>query len=908
MASKRRLVSALTVTAWAALILALLPHTLALEGRLVYSESALLPEDLESIQAFPIVARAGLEAPDTLIVIFKPNTLSDARAVEEAVKLEAKGLGARVIGPYTAYNRVMEEYFKALSKAVEEGVGYVERLEKLAGEVSRLWEDLGKTLDFTYGLAEAYLEAYTRASAAGAPDPYEAAYNIISARVPPQLQPLLDEFHKRFKVLVEGGVEPREAAEKALREAVAKLNPQALPVVEAFGLENYRDEGARLEFLYDALKLDDKGITISDLEKLVRDPEGAPESIVAGRLAAQAHPCAAQALELAVEGIDPIEAVRRSCGKVAGEVLEYPDSLPGELRNLLAPNGYGVVLAFFPRKLGVNEASSLIDSVRQDLEGKVEAYFYGTASLTAELGVGVAREAERIDKATAVLVGVVTIALLGSLAAPVIILVVGGTALLAAMGLLSITATKMDVYYLARVVMIPVAFGVAVDYSVFYLFRVLEERGRGKGWEEAVATAWRRAGRAIVLGGVAVVLGFTAYVLTPHEALRGIGAALAIGALVSFVASITLLPSLLILLGERASLWPGLRTVSAGWQGKVLRRAASASIRLAIPLTAAMIALTLIAGVALASTPPSGNPIVAVPASSGYIEAARLAEEVLPLDTISRLYVVSTREPTGEVLEALKGVGATRADVREAGEHYIVVLGLPYDPFDDRAFKAVEGARGALARLGFEASVTGITAVRVDAVDSILDSFFTVTLPLAVALIIAYLAVGMGSLLVPLRLAATILFSSLASLALVALAFDAYLERLDLPTWIRSPVYWVTPIIVLGLMFTLGMDYDVFLTARIREELERLGGEREAILEAVEKTGVVITVCGLILASAFATLTISEIPLLKQVGATVALSILLDTFLVRPILVPAVMSLLGRYNWWPGRGLIRRWD
>jgi RND superfamily putative drug exporter len=243
------------------------------------------------------------------------------------------------------------------------------------------------------------------------------------------------------------------------------------------------------------------------------------------------------------------------------------------------------------------------------------------------------------------------------------------------------------------------------------------------------------------------------------------------------------------------------------------------------------------------------------------------------------------------------------------GNGYTILnVGLPVDPLDDRVFELLESIRGTIKPLDGESMVTGFTALRVDAVNSIMSSYFKTTLPLALALIIAYLIAGMGSVLVPLRLAVTVAFSTVLSLAITTIAFHYLVETPAYGSQIRSPIYWVTPIVVLGLMITLGMDYDIFLTSRIREEHERGGDQDRAILEAVEKTGVAITVCGLILAGAFSSLLLTEITLLRQVGLTVATSILIDTFIVRPVIVPAVMSLLGRYNWWPGRGLIRRWD
>ncbi len=435
----------------------------------------------------------------------------------------------------------------------------------------------------------------------------------------------------------------------------------------------------------------------------------------------------------------------------------------------------------------------------------------------------------------------------------------------------------------------------------------MEEYGRAQSWGEAVSAAWRRASRALTLGGVAVVLGFLAYSLTPQEALRGIGVALVIAAGVSFASSLTLLPAILAILGPRGAFWPreSPRILAAG-QALVFRRLAAASIRRGPLLTVAMLAATFALAVYLAGSPPSANLHFSLSEGSQYMEAARLLSETLPTEYYSRLEVVAPAGPSSEEITAsLELLGLRVLDVGEAGGYIIVDVGLPVDPLDDRVFEIVSSVRSALPP---EAMVDGFPALRVDAVDSILGDFLKVTIPLASALILAYLIAGYGSVLVPLRLLATVAFSAAASLFLIALAFTPVAREMSGVSYMRSSIYWIVPIIVLGLMITLGMDYDIFLTTRIREEMEHGKPQDEAILDAVEKTGVVITVCGLILAGAFSTLLLTRVPTLREAGLAVALSILIDTFIVRPVLVPAIMTTLGKYNWWPGKSLFKKWD
>jgi len=155
------------------------------------------------------------------------------------------------------------------------------------------------------------------------------------------------------------------------------------------------------------------------------------------------------------------------------------------------------------------------------------------------------------------------------------------------------------------------------------------------------------------------------------------------------------------------------------------------------------------------------------------------------------------------------------------------------------------------------------------------------------------LLVVLGSVLIPLRLIITILISISWTIALTMLVFIHL---------VGAPILWMMPMVLFVVCMGLGMDYDIFLTTRIREEVSKGKSDKEAIVEAVERTGKIITICGLIMAGAFATMMLSSTALLQQFGFALAFAILLDATIVRIYLVPAIMVLLEGYNWWaPGR-------
>lgn len=164
---------------------------------------------------------------------------------------------------------------------------------------------------------------------------------------------------------------------------------------------------------------------------------------------------------------------------------------------------------------------------------------------------------------------------------------------------------------------------------------------------------------------------------------------------------------------------------------------------------------------------------------------------------------------------------------------------------------------------------------------------------LAIVLIFILLLVVLGAVFTPMRSIVTILMSVFWTLAITALVFEHVLG---------DQLLWLMPIVLIVVCLGLGMDYDIFLTTRVREEVHKGRSIKDAIVEAVKATGGVITICGLIMAGAFATMTLSGSVMLQEFGFALAFAILLDATVVRMYLVPAMMSMMGKWNWWaPGR-------
>ena len=908
-------VAYITILTWLVAILILSMQALELDKRLVYSEEPFLPRESESYRGLQILRGLGYATGDTLLIIYSPSDLNTSIAVEEAVNVTLKELGVTrydIKGPYSVYKSILGFVEGNLSSAIMKALESYRNLTSLGFKAREAYESTALLLRETYGLAESFLKAYYEARERGLEDPSSYAYEYLKARLPADKLILLEGFYRFFKNY-EGKLKPEDAARRALIDMAKAYKPEVVRVLEAFDLSNYSNPRAIALYVYNVGGVRAYNISLDDFQRILEDPERGALDYVARRLSELLDPCAARALSEVLEGASVREAVSRECSAYINSIARYPDVIPVGVRKLMLSQDYGVTYVYFNETISIDFSRRLLRTLEDRLRSSTrEAYFHGTLTLFADLGENTEREVRRIDFVTVALVVGLLVILLGSIASPIVIVVSTAASLVVSLGLLSVVAAHTNVYYLARVVMIPVVFGITVDYSVFYLFRVVEERARGYDWVEAVYHAWRRAGRALILGGISVVLGFLAYILTPQEALRGIGLALTIAAATSFLSSYTLLPAILVILGENRVFWPtkSIR-FTARWQGALLRRLAGISLKLALPIT--LLVLAFIGGslAYLASKPPSANVHLGLPPSSRFLEASTVLYTEFPRESFSRVYIVTQGNvDLGRLIEELRTSQLVAGDaiIDDRMGYRVANVGLPVDPLDDRLFDIIPAIKDTLRSATGDAILTGFASLRVDAINTILVDYFTITLPLAVTLIVLYLMAGMGSILIPLRLIVTVAFSATLSLVASTIAFHYLTEAPAYGSHVRSPIYWVTPIIVLGLMVTLGMDYDIFLTSRIREEYERENDHNKAILEAVEKTGVVITVCGLILAGAFSSLLLTETPVLRQIGFTVALSILVDTFIVRPIIVPAIMTLAGKYNWWPGKGLIRRWD
>jgi putative drug exporter of the RND superfamily len=457
-----------------------------------------------------------------------------------------------------------------------------------------------------------------------------------------------------------------------------------------------------------------------------------------------------------------------------------------------------------------------------------------------------------------------------------------------------------------------VGLGVAIDYSLLVVSRWREERSHGRSGDEAVQRAMETAGRAVVFSGITVAIGLLALIALPLPFLRSMGYGGMLIPLVSTLAAVTLLPVVMAKLGPRLD-WPHRRTDDKAsrtwtrWAGAVSRRRwLAAGAGMAVVLALAFAATDLQLGTSdantIAKTGDAKDGLVA-PERAGIGEGSLLPHEILVEGATNPDRVAADlREVEGIHGAAAPSGGEWRRDGTA------LVEAIPASDSGTSAGEAtLEGVRNAAHAAGPDVRVGGQPAANDDFIDAVYGSF-----PLMIALITVttfiLLARAFRSLLLPLKAIVLNVLSVAAAWGVLALVWQhGYGSEAifgieatgSIPSWM--------PLIVFAFLFGLSMDYEVFILSRMREEFDRTGSTETAVVQGIGRTGRLVTSAALILFLAFISMASGPGTDLKMFATGLAAGILLDATVIRALIVPAVISLLGRWNWWlpswPARAL-----
>jgi RND superfamily putative drug exporter len=445
-------------------------------------------------------------------------------------------------------------------------------------------------------------------------------------------------------------------------------------------------------------------------------------------------------------------------------------------------------------------------------------------------------------------------------------------------------------------ILLVLVFGAGTDYALLVTARYREELRRRDDKYEAMHVALRQGGPAIVASAGTVVATLLCLSLASVNSTAGLGPIGAMGVAVAAVAMLTLLPALL-LVGGRRAFWPFVpypgseRSSGEGFWGR-LGRAIERRHRVAWVATALALAVLALGTVTLDQDLTTAN---AYRGTVESVEGQRLLERSFPAgESAPTIVLVTDPSKTEAALAAARSAdGVTRVGRPERTEdaaRFTVVLAS--DPFGEEGFASVAPLRRELrAAVGDAVLVGGPTAEEAD-LRSAVERDTKLLIPLVLAVVFGILAVLLRALTAPVVLIATVVLSFAAALGASLILFESFA---DFPG--EDPSY---PLFAFIFLVALGVDYNIFLMARVREE--RLTFPTgEAMRRGLAATGGVITSAGIVLAGTFSVLAVLPLVALTQIGITVALGVLLDTLVVRSVLVPALTFELGDRVWWPSR-------
>jgi RND superfamily putative drug exporter len=590
----------------------------------------------------------------------------------------------------------------------------------------------------------------------------------------------------------------------------------------------------------------------------------------------------------------------------------------------------------------------------------------GYTAVSQDMTEQVQKDLQTAESLSFPILFVLLLIIFASLVAASLPLFIGGFAILGAFLVLRITTNFADVSVFAINVITMLGLGLAIDYSLFVVSRFREELVRQDGdVGAALARTMQTAGRTVFFSGLTVTISLLALVIFPQMFLKSMGWGGAAAVLIAMLAAITVLPAALALLGHRVnslSLRSLFRRRSTGDSGPsdasaegsgfwyrassfVMKRPVTVLVAAVLPLVLVGIPFLRInltipdqrslpasaesrqVGDVLTNEFPRNETtpiLITVKSDKPALDAASLdslytyTRQIAQVSGVRSVESLVNLDPNldaggaaayqafysgkGNTQNPQAALAAGAAAQYSKGDYSVVSVLYDTEPSSQASESLVKAIRAEVPPQGLSVQVGGRTAEQVDFLNSLGNS-----IPWALALIVGVMFVllflMLGSVVVPVKAVLLNILSLSASFgALVWIFQDGNLSNLLGFTPLGS-VDGTQPVLIFAIAFGLSMDYEVFLLSRIKENYDRTKDTTKSVALGVQKTGAIITSAALLLVVVIGSFAMGEVQIIKQVGIGLALAILVDATIVRTLLVPATMRVLGRYNWWAPRPL-----
>nr|WP_238350922.1 MMPL family transporter [Kribbella shirazensis] len=558
----------------------------------------------------------------------------------------------------------------------------------------------------------------------------------------------------------------------------------------------------------------------------------------------------------------------------------------------------------------------IADQVRAPAAG-LDTKVGGEVAVFDEVNTQTEHDIVRAESISMPVVLVLLVVVFGGLVAASLPLFVGGLAILGAFVLLRGLSAVTDVSIFSINIVTMIGFGLAIDYALFIVTRFREELARGNDVETALTTTMATAGRTVAFSGVTVGVAISSLVLFPVMFLKSMAYGGVAAVAIAMVAALTALPALLAVLGPRVN---NLRIFKARKAAEdhhgAWYRLAHSVMRRPVRYVLVLVPVLLVLGIPFLSAQLGGVDHRSLPSGATSRTVTETLQRDFPGAGGSDIYVaVRLDAALSDPAPALAPYIAQLRQVRDVENVRIggyangvasVVVHTKYTGQELPARDVVRGVRAVPAPPGADVQVGGETGAVIDLLDA-LKQRAPYMAGFIVVVTFVLLFVAFGSFVLPAKaLLMNVLSLSAAFGAMVWIFQDGHLSGL-LDFTPAGFLDATNPVLLFAVLFGLSMDYEVFLLSRIREEYDRTGDNTQAVALGLQRTGGIITSAALLLIIVVAAFSTSGIVFVKMIGVGLVIAIALDATVVRALLVPATMRLLGRANWWAPRRLARWW-
>jgi uncharacterized membrane protein YdfJ with MMPL/SSD domain len=592
-----------------------------------------------------------------------------------------------------------------------------------------------------------------------------------------------------------------------------------------------------------------------------------------------------------------------------------------------------------------------LKELRPKLQSKqLEVQLGGLTAIQEEISDQVSEDLSKAESLTFPILAVLLIVVFRSFVAALLPLLLGGVTVLGAFLVLRIISQFTDLSVFALNIITVLGLGLSIDYSLFIVSRFREELRNAKGDKaKAIETTIRTAGRTVFFSGITVMVSLLSLLVFPLNFLQSMGLGGSAAVLVAMVSALTFLPAVLYLLGNKVnalSFGSAKRDNQAFKAGKIKAKAHGSSfwyhvpkfvMRMAVPIILVTVIPLVLVGLPFLHAKFSTPDYRSLPAER---ESRQVSEslghnfpgQTDPIQVLVRTPAFALDENNigdlydyAQQLKAVPGVTAVDSLVtavpnfdkrqyqvfyanqfdqakalanRYANKDY-TLINVGYNGAVDspQAQQVVKAVRAVEPPASLAVEVGGGSAQLVDLLTT-LKHYTPYGLAIIVVVLFVLLFLMLGSVVIPIKAVLLNILSLSASFgALVWVFQEGHLSGL-LDFTSTGAIDATQPILIFAIAFGLSMDYAVFLLSRIKEQYDKSQNTNEAIALGVEKTGPIITSAALLLLVVIVAFSTAKIPLMKQIGVGLGLAVAMDAVVIRMLLVPATMHLLGKYNWW----------